>query len=238
MKNSLKKTSTENEIKIYFQKILELKQANDDFPVDLDEVWPLVYAAKNKAVNELLHSKNDNGTSRYIEGVDYQALNQKVQAGTGTSKKINYKLSVPCLEWFIARKVRPVFEVYRQIFHKVAEKKGISVEEHIITQRGLVSELFSMVNGLQREVDELKLISNKTKNHFTIGGYTSLRGIYLESDQAKMFGVLATELCEARGLPTNFIPDSRYGKLKTYPLSVLDDIIEDGYLTDCSIYGK
>lgn len=29
-------------------------------------------------------------------------------------------LSVPCLEFFIARKVRPVFEVYRQVFHKVA----------------------------------------------------------------------------------------------------------------------
>ena len=31
-----------------------------------------------------------------------------------------YMLSVPCLEFFIARKVRPVFEVYRQVFHKVA----------------------------------------------------------------------------------------------------------------------
>ena len=29
-------------------------------------------------------------------------------------------LSVPCLEFFIARKVRQVFEVYRQVFHKVA----------------------------------------------------------------------------------------------------------------------
>ena len=30
-------------------------------------------------------------------------------------------LSVPCLEFFIARKVRPVFEVYRKVFHKVVD---------------------------------------------------------------------------------------------------------------------
>lgn len=33
-----------------------------------------------------------------------------------------YYLSVSCLEFFIARKIRAVFEVYRQVFHKVAEK--------------------------------------------------------------------------------------------------------------------
>lgn len=30
-------------------------------------------------------------------------------------------LSVPFLEFFIARKVRPVFEVYRKVFHKVVD---------------------------------------------------------------------------------------------------------------------
>lgn len=33
-----------------------------------------------------------------------------------------YYLSVSCLEFFIARKIRAVFEVYRQVFHKIAEK--------------------------------------------------------------------------------------------------------------------
>lgn len=36
-------------------------------------------------------------------------------------------LSIPCLEFFIARKVRPVFEVYRQVFHKVASGELIQV---------------------------------------------------------------------------------------------------------------
>lgn len=41
-----------------------------------------------------------------------------------------YMLSVPCLEFFIARRVRPVFEVYRQVFHKVAGG-GISLGNQV-----------------------------------------------------------------------------------------------------------
>lgn len=53
---------------------------------------------------------------------DYQSLDQKVEREIGASVKTNYYLSVPCLEFFIARKVRDVFEVYRQAFHKTAKK--------------------------------------------------------------------------------------------------------------------
>lgn len=41
-----------------------------------------------------------------------------------------YMLSVPCLEYLIARRVRPVFEVYRQVFHKVAGG-GISLGNQV-----------------------------------------------------------------------------------------------------------
>nr|DAF71380.1 MAG TPA: hypothetical protein [Caudoviricetes sp.] len=41
-----------------------------------------------------------------------------------------YMLSIPCLEYLIARKVRPVFEVYRQVFHKVAGG-GISLGNQV-----------------------------------------------------------------------------------------------------------
>lgn len=110
----LTKTSTSAEIKQYFNAILKLSKASEEFPVNLDEVWPLVYAAKNKAVDAL----KDN----FMEGIDYQVLNQKVENLQGGRPSIDYLLSVPCLEFFIARKVRDVFEVYRQVFHKTAKK--------------------------------------------------------------------------------------------------------------------
>ena len=123
----LTKQSTDQEIKAYFEEVLRLSRDSEEFPVNLDEVWPLVYSAKEKAVRAL--KSND----LFLQNVDYQVLAQngeksgvlarnggKVPNGRPTEI---YMLSVPCLEFFIARKVRPVFEVYRQVFHKVASGK-------------------------------------------------------------------------------------------------------------------
>lgn len=119
-KFQLTKQSSESEIKAYFIQVLNLARSKEEFPVNLDEVWPLVYATKGKAVQSLKKSE------LFIEGVDYQTINQKVKREVGSTVLVHYKLSVPCLEFFIARKVRPVFEVYRQVFHKVANG-GVSL---------------------------------------------------------------------------------------------------------------
>lgn len=50
----LSKESSESEIKAYFNAVLKLSQSDDEFPVNLDEVWPLVYSEKGKAVRALL----------------------------------------------------------------------------------------------------------------------------------------------------------------------------------------
>ena len=120
----LTKQSTAQEIKAYFEEVLKLSKDNKEFPVNLDDAWPLVYSAKEKAVRAL--KTND----LFLQNVDYQVLaqngeNSEVLAQNGGKVRNGrpteiYMLSVPCLEFFIARKVRPVFKVYRQVFHKVA----------------------------------------------------------------------------------------------------------------------
>ena len=131
MVTKLTKQSTEPEIKLYFEGVLELSRGNEEFPVNLDDVWPLVYSEKGKAVRAL--KSND----LFMQGIDYILLPQNGEQDSPLAQngkrlasgkfngenKVTYMLSVPCLEFFIARKVRPVFEVYRQVFHKVAEGK-------------------------------------------------------------------------------------------------------------------
>lgn len=107
----LTKSSTESQIMAYFQAVLILKQSNEQFPVDLEEVWPLVYAEKGVAVRTL--------KSNFIENVDFILLDQNVkQTGRGGHNEIIYKLTLSCMEYFIVRKVQPVFNVYRSVFHQ------------------------------------------------------------------------------------------------------------------------
>ena len=109
---ALCKTSNESEIKTYFEAVYKLRESRKEFPVDLDEVWPLVYTTRSNALRDLV--KN------FIQDVDYQVLiknDQNDQKSLRGRPSTEYRLSVSCLEYLIARKVRPVFEVYRQVFH-------------------------------------------------------------------------------------------------------------------------
>lgn len=106
-------SSSTEEIKRYFKAILELSKLDIPYPVNLDSCWMLCYSEKGKATRALKEN--------FIEGIDYQCLAQNGKTATGGYRTIEYHLSVSCLEYFIARKVRPVFDVYREVFHKVNE---------------------------------------------------------------------------------------------------------------------
>lgn len=112
MRTVLAKDSTSDQLRTYFGNVLALANGNEQFPVSLDEVWPLVYGRKSDAVEVLIKD--------FIQDVDYQFLRQNPQNSRRGRPTNEYRLSVSCLEYFIARKVRPVFEVYREVFHKAA----------------------------------------------------------------------------------------------------------------------
>lgn len=111
----LTKESGMEEVKKYFTAVLNLAKSNEEFPVNLDEVWMLVYSEKSKAVRALTTNE------QFIEGIDYKVFAQNGENPQGGRPTNVYYLSISCLEFFIARKVRMVFEVYRQVFHHVAQ---------------------------------------------------------------------------------------------------------------------
>ena len=134
----LSKSSTEEQLKQYFMGIVELNKSSEEFPINLDDIWPIGYTRKNDAVRTL--------RNEFLEGEDFivrdasqlsdfQRLRKNAQQNKQEqdfcsselrSKKVggdfrskNYFLSVSCAEYLIVRKCRPVFEVYRRVFHKV-----------------------------------------------------------------------------------------------------------------------
>lgn len=111
----LSKQSNDSDIKRYFESVLKLSDAGNEFPVELDLVWMLVYGRKEEAVRALTQDQ------QFIENVDYQVLRKIAGNPKGGRPSNEYRLTISCMEFFIARKVRPVFEVYRQVFHKVVK---------------------------------------------------------------------------------------------------------------------
>lgn len=201
----LTKQSTDQEIKAYFEEVLRMSRDSEEFPVNLDEVWPLVYSAKEKAVRAL--KSND----LFLQNVDYQVLAQngensgvlaqnggKVPNGRPTEI---YMLSVPCLEFFIARKVRAVFEVYRQVFHKVASgeivypaspvySKPCDLETTLLPLRDYTDEIYQrwkrLFNLSNRSDRVKKEYYNWIDTYTNLCHYTS-QMVYLET-MAKLEG--------------------------------------------------
>lgn len=103
--------STEAQIRAYFNGLLTIARTQtNDFPVNLEDVWRLVYERKDNAIRSL---------KRYfLQDVDFQVFRKNAENSQGGRPIETYFLSLACLEFFVARKVRAVFEVYRQVFHK------------------------------------------------------------------------------------------------------------------------
>lgn len=198
----LTKQSTAQDIKAYFEEVLKLSKDSKEFPVNLDDVWPLVYAEKGKAVRALKSNE------LFVEGIDFILLAQNGKQDSPLAQngkrmangqfnggdKVTYMLSVPCLEFFIARKVRSVFEVYRQVFHKVASgeivhpvpiySKPCDLETSLRPLRDYTDEiyqrwkrLFDLSNGSDRVKKEY---NNWIVTYENLCYYTS-QMVYLET---------------------------------------------------------
>lgn len=129
----LTKESSDVQIKRYFESVLKLSQTDNEFPIDLEIVWMVAYPRKDHAVRAL----KDN----FIEGIDYVVSPKNGENPQGGRPTDVYMLSIPCLEYFIARKVRPVFEVYRKVFHKVVTgRKEVIYTEKEVKQQLLDAE--------------------------------------------------------------------------------------------------
>lgn len=117
-KNAMLRARNSEQIRPYFEQVLNLRNNGEAYPVKLDDVWPLMYSDKKDATDVL---KAD-----FIYEVDYIVQKSDNQFFGQNSPKLShtpgrpredYYLTVECLEWFIARKIRSVFAVYREVFH-------------------------------------------------------------------------------------------------------------------------
>jgi hypothetical protein len=159
---SLQKSSSQEQMKTYFEKVFELKQTGKDFPVNLDEVWPLVYTRKQEAIRAL--------KEMFFENIDYQTLRRNAQRGAASP--IDYYLSLQCMEFFIARKERAVFEIYRQVFHKAIE--GEISKSQGIPQFGTRKE--GEVYLAKLSTGTIKAYYANGEQHYSLGGIMKFLG--------------------------------------------------------------
>jgi len=224
----LTRESSNEQIKAYFEKVLELYNSNEKFPINLDDVWALVYSAKNKATRALREN--------FVENEDYITMTQNGQGGQFA--KTDYFLSVSCLEYFIAKKVRPVFEVYRQVFKKVATEAVqprsnaemlLMYAQQMVENERKVKMLESKQESMDQRLTEVEERTNTNQKYTTIVGFANRYGIRMPREKACVLGRITTNICRRYGYEMGKVLDPRFGWVKTYPDEALVESFKNQY---------
>lgn len=219
----LSKESSASEIKRYFNAVLELSKSDNEFPINLDEVWMLVYGRKSDAVEAL---KRD-----FIENDDFVTVRQNPQGGKFAS--VDYSLTLSCLEYFIVKKVRPVFEVYRQVFHKIAVPTLSPIQMQLEMMKSMQIQLQEIIDTkeevkqLKSELAEVKQRTTTNLDQSTIVAYVSRNNIKLDVTRYGAMGKKASSLCKKRGIEVTKINDVRWGLVSVYPDKILDEVFSN-----------
>ena len=155
-------------IRNYFQYILLLSKSGEQFPVNLNDVFFLAHTRKDNAVRALTSD------DLFIQGVDYQIVLKNEENSKRGRKEEMYMMTIPCLEFFIARKVRPVFEVYRQVFHAVPD-----VAIKVRSDKDKMAKLEKKVESLERQIKIVQSISKyETELKCSCFSFLTYTGLY------------------------------------------------------------
>lgn len=146
---------TTSVIRNYFQYVFTLAKSGEQFPVNLNDVFFLAHTRKDNAVRALTSD------DLFIQGVDYQIVLKNEENSKRGRKEEMYMMTIPCLEFFIARKVRPVFEVYRQVFHQVPDvarqvRADNTKMAKLQKENDYLNRQIEVVKGIYRQESELK----------------------------------------------------------------------------------
>ena len=180
--------SNPSQLKSYFEKILQLANSGQPFPVNIDMVWDLVYERRDIATRALRET--------FIDSFDYELRqNAKVVKLSDLINGVKAEcfLSVSCLEYFIARKNRDVFDVYRSVFHqKVKELQQIKEPSK--------KELAQMVieSETARELAESKILELAPKAE-VFEQIVNADNLMTLNDAAKVIGWGRNKLMEKLG---------------------------------------
>lgn len=106
------------------------------------------------------------------------------------------------------------------------QQKPLSQIEILVQSANLLLEQEKRLGKVENKVLEIDARTKTRPDYFTIVGFATLKKIKCGLQLASSLGRKATALCKSKGYQTEEIPDPRFGNVKTYPLSVLEEVFD------------
>jgi len=170
----------------------------------------------------------------FDENIDFQCLNKNVHMPNGGIKTIldDYALSLDCAKEIAMLQRTPKGKQARQYFIEVEKKaralaKPLSTLDMLEMSIRQIREQENRVNAIESKVLEIEAKTITRPEYFTIVGWATLNKIQVGLQLAAKLGSKAARICKDNGYPMDEIPDPRFGKVKSYPKKVLQQVFNE-----------
>ncbi|MDR1581902.1 MAG: hypothetical protein LBS55_01355 [Prevotellaceae bacterium] len=108
--------------------------------------------------------------------------------------------------------------------------KLLTPEEMFLRNAQIMVEHSRRIADIENKVQALEAKTATHPDYFTIVGYGTLHHVSLNLKQASLLGRRASELCKKRDIKTDTTPDPRFGVVKLYPATVLEEVFEQSLI--------
>ena len=154
--------------------------------------------------------------------------------GTWMDEKLALKFAAwlsPAFELWVYDKIQELLTTGKTELKEVPPT-GFSATLRLLAQQWeeqekINSEVKKELDDTAERLDELEAkILSVDDHYYTIAGYCALNGIACPLHLAKEWGKKAVAASATKKIPTGSAHDERYGKVRTYHVDVLKDVIK------------
>jgi phage anti-repressor protein len=174
---------------------------------------------RNKVVNNPYFAENE----------EWTVIHQSVKNPNGGRPSIEYGLTIDCAKKVAMAEQTDKGNEVRDYFiavEKAAKEAAGNLSAFDIMEMSLkkLRDQEKRVSVVEKDVLKLKAASQTRADYFTVVGYATLHGQHVDLKTASILGIKASNLCKKRGFNTDSIPDPRFGRVRMYPIVILDEV--------------
>lgn len=161
-----------------------------------------------------------------VENVDFVSFSLNSEKGRPT---IEYALTLDCakelsmVEGNAKGKIARKYFIERDNKLKAIEKQ-LSPAEALLQNVQILVEQEKRITNVEKDVLVLKAKATTRPEYFTVAGYCRLQGVSASTQMCISLGRKASTLCKQRNIPIDEVPDTRWGKVGSYPANVLEEV--------------